>query len=74
LLEEGCLGGVSGELEGALVGSTGLVEVTECSEELGAGAVVEVVAAERIAEGVELVEGGLGAGGVAQREWRGAGG
>jgi hypothetical protein len=47
LLEEGLLGGVGGELEGAFVGGASLVWLPEGSEELGASGVEEVIALAR---------------------------
>jgi hypothetical protein len=51
----------------ALVGRAGFVWAAEPAEHFGAGGVVEVVAVERPGQGVELGEGGLGSGGIAQR-------
>jgi hypothetical protein len=43
LVEQGLLGRVGGQLEGALVGGAGLAGLAQLAEQLGAAGVVEVV-------------------------------
>jgi hypothetical protein len=55
LAQQPGLGRVAGEGQGFLVGLVRLVGAVERAEEFGAGGVVEVVAAERVDELVELL-------------------
>ena len=58
--------GVCRKFEGTLVGRPSLNRVAHRPQQLGAGGVVQVVVVERLAQGIDFGERGLGTGGVAQ--------
>jgi hypothetical protein len=60
LFEQGALGGVAGQAEGALVRLPGLGRAAEFAQQFGAGRMIEVISIQVSGERVGLVEGGLG--------------
>lgn len=65
-MQEPLLGRVGGQLQRTLVGDSGVAGPVERAEQFGAGGVEQVIVVQVAGQGVELGEGGGGAGDVAQ--------